>query len=79
MGNHRRTPDPRLGIAIRDPGRLLQSRDWRRLIPGLKNCPLNAYKSVVKWHFVALQMTINQGDHSPDNVKFPDGSRHSAC
>jgi len=20
-----------------------------------------------------------QGDHSPDNVKFPDGSRHLAC
>jgi len=23
--------------------------------------------------------TINQGDHSPDNVKFPDGSRHSSA
>jgi len=22
---------------------------------------------------------IEQGEHSPDNVKFPDGSRHSAC
>jgi len=22
---------------------------------------------------------LTQGDHSPDNVKFPDRSRHSAC
>ena len=26
-------------------------------ITGLKNCPLNANKSVIKWHFVALKMT----------------------
>jgi len=23
--------------------------------------------------------SIMQGDHSPDNVKFPDGSRHSSA
>jgi len=25
---------------------------------GVKNCPLNACKSVIKWHFVVLQMTM---------------------
>jgi len=26
-----------------------------------------------------LITNLSQGDHSPDNVKFPDGSLHSAC
>jgi len=28
---------------------------------------------------LSLSLRHIQGDHSPDNVKFPDGSRHSAC
>jgi len=26
-----------------------------------------------------ITLGIFQDDHSPDNVKFPDGSQHSAC
>jgi len=26
-----------------------------------------------------MTMYIMQGDHSPDNVKFPDGSQHSSA
>jgi len=32
----------------------------------------NCYINIVHQH-------NNQGDHSPDNVKFPDGSRHSSA
>ena len=73
---------------------------WRNIEPHLRKCLNNVYLREVTGfvpqctiHFggfvnnVALKLCDVQGDHSPDNVKFPDISlavhgtppRHSAC
>ena len=35
--------------------------------------------SSVSWKQKVCSVAYTQADHSPDNVKFPDGSRQSAC